>query len=84
MGLTTDIFNYLQTEFVKFLEAKGTELKSEFYLPGVVDTLIKTGEKKARVLVAEDRWYGVTYKEDKEAVVKAISSLINQGLYENM
>ncbi len=83
-GFTTDIFNYLEKEFVKFLEEHGTELKSEFYLPFVVDTLIKSGEKKARVLVAEDRWYGVTYKEDKDAVVKAIGELIDKGLYENM
>ena len=36
------------------------------------------------MLVAEDRWYGVTYKEDKDAVVKAIGDLIDKGLYENM
>ena len=83
-GFTTDIFDYLKIEFVKFLEQKGTELKSEFYLPFVVDTLIKSGEKKARVLVAEERWYGVTYKEDKESVVKAIGDLMDQGLYDNM
>lgn len=83
-GFTTDIFDYLEKEFVEFLKGRGTELKSEFYLPFVVDTLIKSGEKKARVLVAEDRWYGVTYKEDKDAVVKAIGELIDKGLYENM
>lgn len=83
-GFTTDIFDYLEREFVKFLKIRGTELKSEFYLPFVVDTLIKSNEKKARVLVAEDRWYGVTYKEDKDAVVKAIGDLIDKGLYENM
>ncbi len=83
-GFTTDIFDYLKREFVKFLKIRGTELKSEFYLPFVVDTLIKSNEKKARVLVAEDRWYGVTYKEDKDAVVKAIGDLIDKGLYENM
>lgn len=83
-GFTTDIFKYLEKEFVKFLQERGTELKSEFYLPFVVDTLIKSGEKKARVLVAEDRWYGVTYKEDKDAVVAAIGNLIDQGLYKNM
>ncbi len=83
-GFTTDIFDYLKEEFVKFLKIRGTELKSEFYLPFVVDTLIKSGEKKARVLVAEERWYGVTYKEDKDAVIKAIGDLMDQGLYEKM
>ena len=80
-GFTPDIFNYLGEFFVDFMKEKGTELKSEFFLPSVVDSLIKSGEKKARVLVAEDKWYGVTYKEDLGAVVSAIKALCDQGKY---
>ena len=83
-GFTPDIFGYLKREFDKFLEEKLTVEKSEFYLPSAVDTLIKSGEKKAKVLVAEDKWYGVTYKEDKEAVVAAIGEKIDNGEYPNM
>ena len=71
-GFTPDIFTYLEREFGKFLAEKLETPKSEFYLPSVVDILIKSGEKRSKVLVAEDKWYGVTYKEDKEAVVEAI------------
>ena len=80
-GFTPDIFKYLGEFFVDFMNEKGTELKSEFFLPGVVDSLIKSGEKKAKVLVAEDKWYGVTYKEDLEAVISAIKALCDAGKY---
>ncbi len=80
-GFTTDIFEFLEREFNKFLDEKLTVEKSEFYLPSVVDTLIKSGEKKAKVLASEDKWYGVTYKEDKDAVVAAIAKKIDAGEY---
>lgn len=80
-GFTPDIFEYLEKDFISFLDAKRTVPKSEFFLPAVVDTLIKNGTKKAKVLVAEDKWYGVTYKEDLETVVKAIKALCDEGKY---
>ena len=83
-GFTPDIFGYLEEGFIEFLGERGTELKSEFYLPFLVNSLIKKGEKSARVLVAEDKWYGVTYKEDKDAVVNAIREMTDKGMYENM
>jgi hypothetical protein len=83
-GFTPDIFGYLKREFNKFLSEKLTVEKSEFYLPSAVDILIKSGEKKAKVLVAEDKWYGVTYKEDKDAVVAAIGEKIDNGEYPNL
>ncbi len=83
-GFTPDIFSYLEREFNKFLAEKIDTPKAEFYLPSVVDILIKSGEKRAKVLVAEDKWYGVTYKEDKEAVVDAIGKKIDNGEYPNM
>ena len=83
-GFTTDIFAYLEREFDNFLKEKLTVEKSEFYLPSVVDILIKSGEKKAKVLASEDKWYGVTYKEDKEAVVAAIGKKIDNDEYPNL
>ncbi len=83
-GFTPDYFDYLESGFDEFLAEKGTELKSEFYLLTVVDELIKSGKKKVRVLASEDKWYGVTYKEDTEGVVAAIGALEDAGLYKNM
>lgn len=83
-GFTADLFGYLETAFKKFLEEKGNELKAECYLPMVVGDLIKDGIKKAKILVAEEKWYGVTYREDKESVVAAIGELIDKGMYNNI
>ena len=80
-GFTPDLFDFLEDGFKRFLTKQGAELKSEFYLPLLVDELLKSGKKTARVLVAEDKWYGVTYKEDMPDVVGAIKTLCDQGKY---
>lgn len=83
-GFMPDIFNYIEDGFKSFLQEKINVPKSEYYLPSVVSSLIESGEKSVKVLVAEDKWYGVTYKEDKEQVVNAIGSMIDAGLYNNI
>ena len=80
-GFTTDFFDYLNEYFTEFLKDNLESEKAEFYLPFVVDSLIKSGEKAVKILVAEDKWYGVTYMEDKGTVVDAISKLVAQGNY---
>lgn len=83
-GFTPDIFCYLEREFKKFLDEKINTPGAEFYLPFVVDTVINSGEKSVDVYVAEDKWYGVTYKEDKQTVVDAVKALVDSGCYEGM
>ncbi len=83
-GLNPDIFDFLEREFKAFLSEKINVPKSEFYIPIVIGDLVKNGEKAVKVLVAEDRWYGVTYKEDKPAVVKALGDIVASGAYENL
>lgn len=83
-GFTPDIFDYLEKNFIDFLKEKLNVPKSECFLPMAVAELIENNEKKVAVLVAEDKWYGVTYKEDKDAVVAAVSAMEKQGLYDNM
>ena len=83
-GFMPDIFNYIEKGFKEFLDEKINTPKSEYYLPSVVSSLIETGEKTVDVLVAEDKWYGVTYKEDKDLVVKAIGQMIENGEYQNI
>ena len=48
----------------------------------MVDDLIQSGKKQVAVLTTEDKWYGVTYKEDKEPVVAAIKALVDNGVYD--
>ena len=56
-------------------------LKGEYFLPGVVDRLLHEGKADVKVLRSRDRWYGVTYKEDKESVVNALQSMKDKGEY---
>ena len=81
-GLTPDIFGYLEEDFKKFLDENINEPKKEFYIPLEIDSLIKRGEKKVRVLSSPDRWYGVTYREDKPGVVEAIAEMTAKGMYD--
>lgn len=80
-GFRPDLFNYIEEGFKAFLAEKLNVPKAEYYLPTVVSQLIANGEKAVRVLVAEDKWYGVTYKEDKQNVVDALTAMVNDGLY---
>ncbi len=83
-GFMPDIFGYIEQGFKAFLDEKINLPKSEYYLPTVVSSLIEKGEKSVDVLVAEDKWYGVTYKEDKDLVVNAIGAMIDAGMYDNI
>lgn len=79
-GFGTEIFDYLEREFEIFKNEKDV-MKDEFLIPIVVDILIKKGETKVKVLKSPDRWYGMTYREDKDVVMKAMKEFCEQGLY---
>jgi NDP-sugar pyrophosphorylase family protein len=76
-----DFFGHLEREFTAFLEARGTDPKSECYIPTVVDSLIRAGKADCRVLETTSHWFGVTYPDDKPHVVASISRLIESGEY---
>ncbi len=80
-GFTPDIFDYAKEYLVEFLNEKIDVPKSEFYLPSIVSKVMEKGIKSVDVLVAEEKWYGVTYKEDKDDVKKALYKKIEEGKY---
>ena len=81
-GLPERFFDVLEEEFPRFLESvKPGDLKAEYMLPVVIDECIHRGLGTVRVLPTHDKWFGVTYKEDKPAVVAAVRKLIADGLY---
>lgn len=81
-GFQPDFLDVLDKGFTEFLKGlKEDDIKSEYLLPGVVDTLIKNDEAKVTVIETQDKWFGVTYKEDKQSVVDSINRLIEQGAY---
>ena len=82
-GFTESILGELENRFWAFLDKNlpVNPMKCEYFLPFVVDELLKADLAQVTVLKSVDRWYGVTYKEDKETVVKAIKDLKDKGLY---
>lgn len=80
-GFTPDYFDYSLDYFKSFLAEYGKELKSEFYIPLAVNHLIVSGQATCKVLDTTSKWFGVTYAEDRPAVVLKINELINKGVY---
>ena len=81
-GLPASFMDELEKGFPEFLAGlKDGDVKSEYLLPKIIDKLVKEGRAKVAVLETKDKWFGVTYKEDKETVVAAIRKLIADGVY---
>lgn len=82
-GLKPELFAKLEKGFVEFFDKTKGEalLKAEYLLPMYIDELIKAGEATVKVLGTDDKWFGVTYKEDKPLVVESIRKLIAGGVY---
>ena len=82
-GFYPSFLKTLEDGFPAFYESAGDLLKAEYLLPTSVDSLIKNGSAAVKVLTSEDRWFGVTYHEDKQSVRDAFAELIRQGVYES-
>ncbi|MBA4348247.1 MAG: nucleotidyltransferase [Clostridiales bacterium] len=84
-GFTPALFPALEARFPKFLtEAlEKNPLKGEFLIPQEVGRMLQAGKASVRVLSSPDRWYGVTYREDKPEVMKALNDLTDAGAYPN-
>lgn len=81
-GLPVAFLDELERGFPEFLKnVKDGDLKAEYLLPTIVDQCIRCGKAQVRVLETQDKWFGVTYKEDKPAVVASIRKLIEDGIY---
>ena len=80
-GFTPDYFEFSEREFIKFLDQRINEPKSEYFIPTVVDTLIKNGEATVKLLDTDAKWFGVTYAEDRPGVVAKLAELHAQGVY---
>ena len=82
-GFSESFMKEIQNGFEAFLEEglKTNPLKCEYYLPSVVTRLLEADQATVKVLTSKDKWYGVTYKEDKQMVMDAIKSMQDNGLY---
>lgn len=82
-GLPVAFMDVLETGFAEFFEKDVVEnpLKAEYLLPTIIGGMLRAGSCTVRVLETKDKWFGVTYKEDKEAVVESFRRLIDEGVY---
>jgi len=82
-GFTPDYFEYSDDLFKEFLDSEDakTNLKAEFFIPLVTDTLIRNKKATMKVLDCDAKWFGVTYHEDRPIVVEKIQKLVNDGVY---
>jgi len=80
-GFKPSYFSFSEQLFSEFYKNHHTDLKSEFFIPLVVDQLIESNTLKVHVLNTTSSWFGVTYPEDKPAVVSALNQLIDEGAY---
>ncbi|MFQ9892652.1 MAG: NDP-sugar synthase [Emergencia sp.] len=82
-GFTQSFVREMEERFPAFLDKALIEnpLKGEYFLPGVVDQLIQEDKAVVKVLTSRDKWYGVTYQEDKQGVVDALQAMKDKGLY---
>ena len=80
-GFTPSYFAYAEEQFKVFLDKQGNEEKSEFYIPTVANNLIVSGEINLKVLKSSAKWFGVTYKEDKQTTIDKIAELVKNGEY---
>lgn len=83
-GFMPDIFKNLEDGFNAFLTSLNNSLKDEYFLPSVVDEMIKKENAKVKVLLTKEKWYGVTYRDDLETVKTAVNKLVNKGEYDGL
>ncbi len=83
-GFVPKIFGELETRFESFLSKLSNPEKEEFFLPFVVDDLIKNHGQRVDAYISDDKWYGVTYKDDTPTVRAALQKLMEEGYYDGI
>jgi dTDP-glucose pyrophosphorylase len=81
-GFHPSVFRHIESRFVEFVKNNSNNQKAEFFIPLVINDLINTKESKVKVIPNREKWYGVTYKEDKPIVQQAFAQLTKEGIYE--
>ena len=80
-GFHPTVFPLLEKSFIGFARKNQTALKAEFYIPLLVDELVRSGTVAVEVLQSTEQWHGLTYAEDRPAIQHALSQMVNDGLY---
>jgi len=83
MGFLPSMFDHLQQQFTTFLNVNSGNKDSEFFLPSAMNEVIKSGKARVKVLPTMEKWFGVTYREDRDMVMNSLKKLVDQGVYPN-
>jgi UTP-glucose-1-phosphate uridylyltransferase len=81
MGFRPSMFDHLKNQFNYFLQENITKNDAEFYLPFAMNGAVRSGEARVRVLHTKEKWFGVTYREDRDMVMNSLKKLVAQGIY---
>ncbi|MEL6986599.1 MAG: sugar phosphate nucleotidyltransferase [Bacteroidota bacterium] len=80
-GFVPDYFAQAEEDFTNFINERGHELKSEYYIPTIIKKIIDSEVGTVKIIPSAESWFGVTYKEDKPVVIEKINKLIANGIY---
>jgi dTDP-glucose pyrophosphorylase len=80
-GFKPSCFGYLRKEFADFIRRSKDDPNAELDIPTSMDVFIKKGDITIRVLMTDDKWFGVTYREDKPYVVESLAEMTRRGVY---
>jgi UTP-glucose-1-phosphate uridylyltransferase len=81
MGFLPSMFDHLRQQFITFLNGNSQNNDAEFFLPSAMNEVIKSGKARVKVLPTPEKWFGVTYREDRDMVMNSLKLLVNNGVY---
>jgi len=81
MGFMPTMFGHLQQQFIDFLKLHANNNAAEFYIPFAMNEVVRTGKARVKVLSTQERWFGVTYRAEKEMVANNLKDLVRRGIY---
>ncbi len=80
-GFKPSCFRYLEEEFINFIRRSANDPKAELDIPTSVDVYVKKGDINIRILMTDEKWFGVTYREDRPFVVRSLQDMVDKGVY---
>ena len=81
MGFRPSMFDHLKSQFADFYRKNADNNNSEFYIPFAMNEVILTGKARVRVLPTHEKWFGITYRKDRDKVIESLNTLVQQGVY---
>lgn len=81
IGFRPSVFNHLKNQFKEFLASNIGRIDTEFYIPFAMNEVIKTGKARVKAIHTNEKWFGVTYRDDREMVMRNLKMLVDKGVY---